>query len=208
MMYFQYLGNLWCKQLGFYWKYSRNGWKSKTYKSFIIDVLPSSWMIDRGRKIWNTSFEELEAFLILLQDIEVINNPGLGPTKPAFDIFVRELGYKATKEYQISGNAYIVGKAVIGRHLGSPLPWGFFSDKTTPMVIDVTDLKYDYVVPVNSIKGNDMLQHYVKHPSFENNGEYWDYMPMHSCLINIVSEMKKTDITRTEIFLKNILKWI
>lgn len=70
--------------MAFYWKYSRNGYISKTYKSFIIDVLPSSWSIINNRRIWHTSFEELEAFLILLQDIECINNPNVGATKTAY----------------------------------------------------------------------------------------------------------------------------
>ena len=74
--------------MAFYWKYSRNGYISKTYKSFIIDVLPSSWSIINNRRIWHTSFEELEAFLILLQDIEGINNPNVGATKTAYAQFV------------------------------------------------------------------------------------------------------------------------
>lgn len=85
--------------MAFYWKYSRNGYISKTYKSFIIDVLPSSWSIINNRRIWHTSFEELEAFLILLQDIECINNPNVGATKTAYAQFVIQLGYKPTLNY-------------------------------------------------------------------------------------------------------------
>lgn len=193
--------------MGFFWKFSRNGWKSRTYQSYIIDVLPSSFTRINGKKIWKTSFEELEVFLILLQDIEVRNNPKLGATKPDFDKFVRQLGYKATTNYEISGIKHILGEAVIGRHNGSPLPWGYYSNKATPITVDVTNLKYDYVVSFNSAKGKDMLQHYVDHAKFESNGDYWDYMPMHSCLLDIVDAIKKCDNKRAEKFLLDVLKW-
>lgn len=193
--------------MGFYWKYSRNGWKSRSYQSFIIDVLPSSWSSSGNRRVWNTSFEELQVFLILLQDIELRNNPSVGITKPDFDKYVRELGYEATLSYRISGHKYALGEAVMGRHLGYPLPWGFYSDDTTPIKLDITNLRYDYVVPIDSDKAIDMLSYCKGHPNFERSGNYWDYMPMHSCLLDIVRAMINFDRERTRNFLVNVLKW-
>jgi hypothetical protein len=194
--------------MSFYWKYSRNGYRSKTYKSFIIDVLPSSWSIVNNRYIWHTSFEELEAFLILLQDIEVINNPSMGATKPAYAQFVLQLGYTPTLNYSISGNGFICGRAVIGRHSGSQLPWGFVSNTTSPMNVDVTGLKYDYVIPANPIRSDDLLSHYRLHQSFQNVGNYWDYMPMHSVLINVITAMRSYDMQRTDLFVRTVLGWV
>jgi len=194
--------------MAFYWKYSRNGYMSTTYKSFIIDVLPTSWSIVNNRNIWHTSFEELEAFLILLQDIEVINNPRLGATKPAYAQFVTQLGYTPTLNYSISGNRYICGTAVIGRHSGTPLPWGIVANITTPLNVDVTGLKYDYIVPATPVVVPDLLAHYRAHNSFQNTGNYWDYMPMHSALINIVTAMRNHNPARTDAFLRSVLKWV
>ena len=193
--------------MAFYWKYSRNGYISKTYKSFIIDVLPSSWSIINNRRIWHTSFEELEAFLILLQDIEGINNPNVGATKTAYAQFVIQLGYKPTLNYTISGTGYTCGTAVIGRHPGSPLPWGFVDNIVTPMNVDITGLKYYYVVPATPITSPDLLVHYRSHSSFQNSGDYWDYMPMHSVLLTVVNAMRNQDPNRTDTFLRTVLKW-
>ena len=80
--------------MGFYWKFTRSGKYSHSYISLIIDVEPSC--IDKEKKLWKTSFEELEMFLVLLHDVEVINNPDLGATKPAFKEVVETLGYEPT----------------------------------------------------------------------------------------------------------------
>ena len=38
--------------------------------------------------------------MILLHDIEVLNQPELGATKPAFRVVVESLGYEPTLEYR------------------------------------------------------------------------------------------------------------
>ena len=95
--------------MAFYWKYTRSGMYSNSYKSFIIDVLPDSFEFRNGRTFWITSFQELQAFLILLQDVEVLNNPSVGITKPAYAQFVMKLGFSATNMYKVSGRQFAAG---------------------------------------------------------------------------------------------------
>ena len=185
---------------------------SQSYISFIIDVLPSSYYQQNGRLYWETSFEELECFLILLQDVEAINNPGVGITKPAYANFVSQLGYTATSSYVVSGNAFQCSTAVMGKHGGSPLPWGFINITTTPIILDITNFRIS-AFP-NAITGkiayhnDDKLLQYRLHPNFINSGNYWDYMPLHSCIIDIINSMKAVSYSRTDSFVKNILKWV
>lgn len=126
--------------MSYYWKNSRSGKFSRTYESLIIDVLPNSWSIINNRKIWHTSFEELESFFILRQDIEVINNPTTWTTKIDYIQYVNQLGYSPSTIYSVLGGKFVLGQAQIGRHSGIPLPWGFISDLTTPIDLDVTNL--------------------------------------------------------------------
>lgn len=193
--------------MGFFWKYTRNGKISKTYQSFVIDVLPNSLTTQNNQIIWHTSFEELEAFLILLQDIEVINNPQLGATKPAYSQYVRQLGYRPTLNYSVSGSSYICGQAIIGRHSGSPLPWGFFSNSQTPIDFDVTGIKTRYDLLINTVSNGNLLGYYSSHPEFQSNGNYWDYMPLHSCLVAVITLMNSVDPSRTDHFVRHVLCW-
>lgn len=197
--------------MGFFWKYTRSGMYSQTYISFIIDVLPSSIFREKGDYYWKTSFEELKAFLVLLQDVEVINNPSVGILKPDYAKYIRELRYEPTSEYKISGEEYRLGYAVMGRHDGKPLPWGFVSDLRTPMIVKVTGLKYSAfpnaengLIPYSR---EDKLQTFRSHYKFENAGVYWDYMPFHSCIIPFIKAMNSKSISSTSWFIENILKW-
>lgn len=103
-------------------------------------MLPNSWSIINNRKIWHTSFEELESFFILRQDIEVINNPTTWTTKIDYIQYVNQLGYSPSTIYSVLGGKFVLGQAQIGRHGGKLLPWGFISDLTTPIDLDVTNL--------------------------------------------------------------------
>jgi hypothetical protein len=190
--------------MAFYWKYTRSGKKSTTYISFIIDVLPSYIVRKYTNIYWNTSFEELESFLILLQDIEEINHPDIGITKQNFARFVAHLNYKPTASYVKSGAHLHLSSAVMGSHKGEPLPWGFVDNIITPICLNVTNLQNSFFLPNQDVK----LSYFSAHSRFENSGEYWDYMPMHSCLIDIITAMKRTDANRTDNFVKNKLKWI
>ena len=75
--------------MGFFWKFTRSGKFSASYVSLIIDADPNC--VDRKRNVWRTSFEELGMTMILLHDVEVLNQPKLGATKPAFRVVVESL---------------------------------------------------------------------------------------------------------------------
>lgn len=197
--------------MSFFWKYTRSGMHSKTYVSFIIDVLPS-YIISQGSDYyWQTSLEELQIFLVLLQDVEVLNNSEVGILKEDYAKFIRQLNYEPTKNYITSGSRYKYGQAVMGRHTGSPLPWGFIDDKRTPVTVKITGLKYSAfpqayngLIPYSS---EDKLKPFRNHPQFESTGVYWDYMPFHSCIIPFVQAMLKTNTSRTKAFISNTLMW-
>lgn len=198
--------------MAFYWKYTRSGMYSTTYLSFIIDVLPTYVNRVGGSLFWETSFEELESFLILLQDIEAINNPVANITKPNYANFVTQLGYTATNTYTVQGSNFYIGTAIMGKHTGRPLPWGYVDIKTTPITLDVTGIKCSaFPNASNGLIPNhtdDKLLTFRNHTSFVNTGSYWDYMPLHSCIVMIINEMKKVNANRTDLFVKNILKWV
>lgn len=197
--------------MSFYWKYSRSGMLSTTYVSFIIDVLPKFITKTNGQLHWLTSFEELQFFLILLHDVEVLNNSSLGPLKPAFASVVAQLGYQTTSDYRISGVSLWYGTEVIGKHPGSPLPWGYIQFDNTPISLDIQGLQYaafpnatDGKIPYHH---DDKLIHYRKDPNFVKEGVYWDFMPLHTSMIPIFNAMYKTDPERTVKFVFMILKW-
>ena len=58
--------------MGFFWKFTRCGKYCHSYISLIVDAEQSR--IDKDKKIWKSSFEDLEMFLVLLHGVEVVNN--------------------------------------------------------------------------------------------------------------------------------------
>ena len=82
--------------------------------SIIIDVLPDSIVRQHEHIYWQTSFEELEAFLILLQDVEMLNHPAVGITKPQFAAVVVQLDYKTANGYSISGSHLHLSHGIMG----------------------------------------------------------------------------------------------
>lgn len=199
--------------MGFYWKFTRSGKYSSKYISLIIDVVPSK--IDVSKKVWNTTLEELENFLLLLHDVEVINNPSLGAMKPAFREVVQTLDYDSTLNYKEQRNALglVCGKDVMGRHNGQPLDWGYCSDGQTPISLDISNLPiagFINAVDGKLFKGSyeDKLSCYRKHQYFESKGLYWDLMPKHIVMNPIIKKMLSIDQNKTEEFILNQLKWI
>ena len=114
---------------GFYWKFTRSGRHNTRYA------------VNSDRRIWHTSFEEIEICLVLLHDVETCNVPSLGPTKPAFRDIVRSIGYEPSSLYkETRQEMYLVkGKDVMGRHDGVPLDWGCCNDRHTPIDVDITE---------------------------------------------------------------------
>jgi len=198
--------------MGYYWKYTRSGRFSRGYISFIIDVLPNSISNFNGNVYWQTSIEEIEAFLILLQDVEVLNNPSLGIQKPAFAQVVRSLGFNPTGAYKISGQKYVYSHAVMGTHSGSPLPWGYICLTHNPISVNITGLLYSAFPNSNNgqipFHSDDKLVVFRNHPDFISQGQYWDYMPMHSCLNTFINALLMADRNRALLFITNVLKWI
>ena len=84
--------------MGFFWKFTRSGRFSSSYVSLIIDADPGA--VNKVAHTWQTSFEELEMVVLLLHDVEVLNQPNLGPTTQAFKVVVQSLGYEPTLEYK------------------------------------------------------------------------------------------------------------
>jgi hypothetical protein len=198
--------------MAYYWKYTRNGRYNPNYISFVVDVLPRNITINNGKIFWLTSFEELCDFLVLLQDVEVINNPDVGITKPAYSSHVKSLGYTPQSTYKISGSSLPLGVSINGPNPGSPLPWGYIDNPTTPITIDVTGMKIQGFV--NASNGlmppfrDDKLSPYRNHTLFVASGKYWDLMPLHSCIILIVGALMQCDRQRTISLIHSVLIWI
>jgi len=196
--------------MGFFWKFTRSGKFSASYVSLIIDVDPDS--IDRNRNVWKSSFEELGMVMLLLHDVEVLNQPELGATKPAFRVVVQSLGYEPTLEYeqQRERMGLVVGKSVMGRHDGVSLDWGRYDSNRTPVELSLDRLQVAAYVRASDGKlyGNeDKLSCYRTHCRFVSKGEYYDLMPKHVVMKPIIETMRCCDERRTELFVVKWLKW-
>ena len=198
--------------MGFYWKFTRSGKYSKTYISLIVDVEPDC--VDKEKQVWHTSFEEMEMFLVLLHDVEVINNPELGATKPAFKVIVESLGYEPTTKYSEQRNKFklVKGQDTMGRHDGDPLDWGYYENATTKLDLSINGLKPAGFINAKDGKlayysKEDKLSCYRGYPYFKYLGFYWDLMPKHLHMNPIVREMISKDTKRANEFLIEELKW-
>jgi len=200
--------------MGFFWKFTRSGCYSRTYVSLIIDVVPDS--MDLQRQIWHASFEELGNAMILLHDVEVLNQPTVGTTKPAFRNVVVGLGYEPTLQYRALRNQFglVCGQASMGRYDGNGLDWGWCPTGSTP--IDVNIAGFQYAKYVEATTGRicgwrgdteDKLSCYRQHSAFAPIGTYYDLMPKHTVMDPIIRAMKAKDSSRTEAFIGNCLKW-
>ena len=197
--------------MAFYWKFTRSGKISRRYISLIVDATPDA--INPERHIWHTSFEEIGMCLILLQDVEVNNVPLLGPTKPAFRDVVRMIGYEPSVEYRETRHKMrlVKGQSVMGRHNGSQLDWGYYSNRTTQIDVDITDLQVAAFIDAASGKlwndGEDKLSCFREDPSFVATGIYYDLMPKHIVMIPLARYLLEKDEARADRFFRNILKW-
>lgn len=198
--------------MAFYWKFTRSGMYSRRYISLIIDATPDT--VNDSKNVWHTSFEELGMLMILLQDVEVNNVPDKGPTKPAFRDVVRSLGYEPTIDYKMLRGRFnlVKGKAVMGRHDGEELDWGYYSNKLTPIDVSIADFQVGCYIDAatgrrNAYDQEDKLFCFRGDPEFRANGVYFDLMPKHIVMVPIVKSMLATDKGRTERFLFNLLKW-
>lgn len=199
--------------MGFFWKFTRSGRYSNKYISLIVDVVPSC--IDKDNRLWHTSFEELEMFLVLLHDVEVINNPELGATKQAFKEVVETLGYEPTTNYRELRNEFdlVKGQDIMGRHNGVALDWGYYSNLSTPITIDIATLEVAGFIRAEDGRlhvwdHEDKLSCYRGYQYFEYLNFYWDIMPKHNVMNPLVLQMIRNDTERANEFLTEELKWI
>lgn len=197
--------------MGFFWKFTRSGRFSNSYVSLIIDADPTC--VNRAANTWQTSFEELGMVMLLLHDVEVLNQPALGATKPAFKVVVQSLGYEPTLKYQQQRGQFglVCGQSVMGRHGGLGLDWGRFASQRTPMTFDTTGLQVACYINASDgrLYGNeDKLSCYRGHQDFISKGEFYDLMPKHVVMNPIMTALKKVDEARADKFARNWLKWV
>ena len=196
--------------MAFYWKFTRSGKFSRSYISLILDATPDA--VKRQKMIWQTSFEEVGMCLMLLQDVEVKNVPTLGPTKPAFRDVVRSLGYEPSVEYREKRNEFklVKGKSTMGRHDGEALDWGYYSNRLTPIDIDISSLQVGVFIDAKTGKlygSEDKLSCFRADPNFRSEGFYFDLMPKHVVMIPMVKGLLATNAARANAFFEMHLKW-
>jgi hypothetical protein len=196
----------------FFWKFTRSGKISNKYISLIMDFHYSS--IDDNSLL--VSYEECEKMLILIHDVETLNgkyNYSAGILKQPFQQQVNRLGFRATNKYQESryDNGLVYGQMTLGTHGGSPLDYGLFRDSSIRNIkLDINNLKIVMTIDAKTghIYGNeDKLIAYRQFQEFFNYGYYFDLMPMHSCIVEIVSKMMAFDKNRTLNFIDSKLRW-
>lgn len=197
--------------MAFYWKFTRSGDFSDTYVSFIIDAPPD--VIDREQKIWCTSFEEIEMFLVLLHDVETCNRPGLGPATPDFKKVVCSIGYEPSSEYKEMRHemGLVQGQAAMGRHAGRMLDWGYCNNPTTRIDVDVSGFRHAGYIDAKSGKRSrdpeDKLSCFRGDPNFIPSGKYYDLMPIHEVMRPLANYLLAQDPDRANKFFVNVLKW-
>lgn len=195
----------------FFWKFTRSGKYSSEYISLIVDFHDSS--LKDNHLISN--FEECKDILLLIQDVEKLNgrvNLSAGLEKLPFQEQVSKLGYKADNSYEEQRKVrnLVLGQMTLGTHGGCPLDYGISDKKGVPVSLNLANLKISMMI--NAATGiaygtEDKLKAYRNHPQFVDKGEYFDLMPAHSCIVEIVGAMMRADKNRTVDFLENDLKW-
>ena len=150
--------------------------------------------------------------MLLLHDVEVLNQPVLGTTKPAFKVVVQSLGYEPTLKYCQQRQQFhlVCGQSVMGRHGGAGLDWGRYSSQRTPMAFDVSGLQVACFIlgSTGRLYGDeDKLACYRSHPDFINTGEFYDLMPKHIVMAPIMTALMKIDRSRADKFARSWLKW-
>lgn len=202
--------------MAFYWKFTRSGKLSKDYISLIVDATPDS--INPEHRIWHTSFEEIEMCLILLHDVETMNKSSIALIKAPFRDFVSEIGYEPSSAYSEmrSTMGLVKGQCAMGRHNGSPLDWGYYGCRDTPIDLNITGLRLAGFV--NAIDGKlsgktwawdteDKLSCFRDHPNFIPTGMYYDLMPEHNVIVPLAKHLLETDAIRANEFFTSVLKW-
>ncbi|MFC1514482.1 hypothetical protein ACFL5X_01100 [Candidatus Omnitrophota bacterium] len=203
----------------FFWKFTRSGHTSRDYASLIIDIHSSTLTITpEGRKAWTTNQSVLSSILLLLQDVELVNKAigqRGGLDKPAYVRAINKCRYTTNLSYteQRGIKNLIRGKAIMGRHGGTPLDWGFCDDPSQANIpLDLSTfnpvIEIDAATGTHSrYKGEDLLLCYRKHPKFQTTGYYWDFMPKHDHIVDIFTTIKNVNSSEAERFVEQVLLW-
>lgn len=195
----------------FFWKFTRSGKYSNKYISLIIDFHESN--IGDGKLF--LSYEECKNILILIQDVEKLNglvNSTAGLLKPPYRSVINLLSFDPTDIYkELRHNHHLVlDKMILGNHVGTPLDYGKDAHTEKELYLDINNLQIQMFIDAKTgiIYGNeDKLKAYRNEPEFIFAGKYFDLMPKHDCVIEIVTKMMEYDEAQTEDFLINVLKW-
>lgn len=195
----------------FFWKFTRSGKYSREYVSLIVDFHEQNIVYD---KLY-LSFEECKNILILLQDVEQLNgtnNRNAGILKRPYRDVVNSLNFDVTDEYVESRfeRDLVLGEMVLGNHFGLPLDYGKDTHTAEDLWLDINNLRIQTFADATTgiiYSNEDKLKAFRREPEFIPNGRYFDLMPQHSCIIEIVSKMSEYDEFQTQNFLTNVLKW-
>ena len=195
----------------FFWKFTRSGKYSDKYISLIIDFHDS--LIDNN--YLKTNFEECKDILILIHDVEHLNgerNYSAGLQKQPFQQQVNRLGFKTSNLYvqQRKTNNLVLGQMTLGTHGGTPLDYGESNKKGKEILLNILNLNKRMMIDARTgiiYREEDKLKAYRNSPFFINRGFYFDLMPKHECIVEIVNEMLNCDVNKTLNFLKDVLKW-
>ena len=197
----------------FFWKFTRSGKYSLRYISLIMDFHCSK--IFNGKLI--VSFEECKDMLTLMHDVEYHNskfNYSAGIMKSPFQAPINSLGFTTTTNYKELRlkRSLVLGQMTLGVHNGSPLDYGAsrrIDDNLIELDIDKLNIRMNIDSETGIIYGKeDKLKAFRQQFDFINKGYYFDLMPKHDCMIEIVSKMMKFNKEKTLVFLYDELKWI
>jgi hypothetical protein len=197
-----------------YWKFTRSGKVSKNYISLIFDIHEDNYLLGLNQGIMNFNFSSLEMILLLIQEVELINNPFDWFRKYTLVMEVNKCGYRPTNNYKEQRHEYglVIDSSVMGRHTGSPLDYGLINfDELLNIQIDVSKLKFSAAIDAKTgyigYGNDDKLECFRDLVDFKNEGEYYDLMPVHSVIPIVYSAMFNYDAARTINFVENVLKW-
>ena len=195
----------------FFWKFTRSGKYSDKYISLVIDFHES---LIYNQQLF-LSFEECKNILILIQDVEKLNglvNPTAGLLKPPYRKVINQLNYDPTDDYLESrtNKNLVISQMVLGNHIGSPLDYGKDTNSNNEICLNINKLQIQMLINAKTgiIYGKeDKLKAFREQPEFISTGSYFDLMPIHDCIIEIVSKMLNYNHLETEKFLIETLKW-
>ena len=198
----------------FYWKFTRSGRYSTKYISLIIDIHSSEMIRDGAHVFWNTNMKCLEMILLLMMDVEKHNNPTEWHEKLEYKKQIERCNYTPGNYNQPLRQQFelVFGSAVMGRHSGSPLDFGYYKHDGDEFPVDLTNMQFSTYVDGKT--GNigygrdDKLSCFRVLPEFKTDGIYFDLMPQHNVIPRIFEAMRAKNKKETITFVEEVLHWM